>query len=495
MALTYGVTIGLNFGPGQSGANYQHWGLLIPDMKNIGLTRLRFQLSWNSIELNQGSYTWGPLDDAVQQCNTNGIKIVFPIRGAPTWALLNASQQATDEPFYLPDPTYTAGFCQALVNRYGPGSSIGVIDGYEIMNEDMNIHFTNPNGGFHAIHNTRYSGLYGSAGQADTASVKVNPGRAPEYWEPIAAACYPVLKQTGKPVGMCAMWWVQNAASIPNTSVSNYYAFLDSLFADGTLPNYADYVNFHYYSNSTLPTANTKACISFGQALTDIGTVLSNYHSTLKVRVTEFGWQANTVTFSTTEVVPGTATIFVDNPAGAGVGVQMTVDSGAAQETVTITHLDATKQNITAVFTLPHGQSRNGYQVTILLDCDLNTQTSNYQYVLQTANASPIMEGLDFFTLNYDFGTGSSLVENQGNGTYVNQPAYALMQQFAGGASNTPIPIPFQTQVGGSGGGSGVSQGFPIGSNEQKIISMVPKQGLLAKIEQEIEWFLSQFGL
>lgn len=501
MALTFGVTIGLNPGAGHAASNYNHWDRLIPDMKQQGLTRLRFQLSWKNIELTQGVYTWGALDDAVQHCNQNNVVIVFVIREAPSWALANAAQRATDETggnspnndgWYLPDPTLMAGFCQQVVNRYGPGSSIGVIDGYEIANEEMDIHNTSNSGGFHAINGSTYTGLYGSANQVITGANKIQPARNPLYFESVAAACYPVLKTTGKPVGMCAMWWVQpaNPGGIPNTTVSNYYAFLDTLFAAGTLPQYADYLNFHYYSNKTssLPSGGSNQCITYAAALSDIQSVINKYSSTLKVRCTEFGWQANTNTLSTTAVAGnGSATIFVDNPSGAAINIQMIVDSGANQETVTITGKSGS--NLTGVFTKAHSGT---YPVVILLDCDVPTQQIRFQDVLQRSSTSPIVEGLDYFTLNYDFSNGSSLVINNGDETYTYQPAFFTVQQFTGGPAATPIPIPHQDIIGESGGGGG-TQGTPLYGDSTPIYNMAamyrraPKRGgLLESIGADI---------
>ncbi len=492
MALTWGTTIGINPGAGQPGIVYSHWDRLIPDMKQAGLSRLRFQISWRNIELTPGIYNWAVLDDAVQHCNAYNIKIVYPIRDAPT---VNLTQSATGAPdsFSLMDATAAAGFCQQLVNRYGPGSSIGVIDGYEIGNEDFNIHSTTPGQGSTATQDGgTYQGLYGIAGQPVVSATKWQPGRNPVFFESIAAACYPVLKATGKPVGMCSMWWIQpsNSGGVPNTLVSNYYAFLDRLFADGTLPQYADYLNFHYYSNRTdsTPSGGSHQVITYLQALTDIQSVVNKYSSSLKVRCTEFGWQANTNTQSNTQVTPGTRTIFVDNPSGATSNITMTVDTGANQETVTITSKSG--NNLTGVFTKAH---TGLYPVVIILDCDVATQQIRYQDVLQQSTTHSIVEGLDFFTLNYDFSNGSSLIINNGDGTYTYQPAYFTVQQFTGGAAASPITPPHaQGLVGSAGGGAG-NQGSPLYGTDRPIYNMgqmvrrAPKRGgLLESIGRDI---------
>ncbi len=137
----YGITIGLNPGCGNAASNYAFWTNLFADMKTLGLTWLRFQLSWCSIELTQGVYTWDALDDAVSQCNAAGINILYTLRGAPTWALTTASQKATTEPWYLPDPTLMAGFASAVATRYNGLSGHGKIDAFGY-NEDFCLKHT-----------------------------------------------------------------------------------------------------------------------------------------------------------------------------------------------------------------------------------------------------------------------------------------------------------------------------------------------------------------
>lgn len=133
-----GVTIGLNPGLGVAAAPYTFWNLLLPDMAKLGISWLRFQNSWRNIELTQGTYNWQALDDAVSHCNAAGIRILYTIRDAPTWALLNPAQLMSSDPFYQMDPTLAAGFATAVMNRYNGGAQ-GHIDAIGF-NEDFNIH-------------------------------------------------------------------------------------------------------------------------------------------------------------------------------------------------------------------------------------------------------------------------------------------------------------------------------------------------------------------
>lgn len=138
-----GVTIGLNPGTGNPGSPYAFWTQLFADMQALGMTWLRFQLSWDSIELTQGNYSWTVLDDAVSHCNAAGIKIWYTIRGAPSWALdpANGGQLTCSDGWYIMSPSKTAGFATVLMQRYYPGSPHGHLDALGF-NEDFNIHNT-----------------------------------------------------------------------------------------------------------------------------------------------------------------------------------------------------------------------------------------------------------------------------------------------------------------------------------------------------------------
>lgn len=358
MTIQTGVTTGINPGCGNPGSKYAFWPQLAADYRRLGLSRLRFQLPWCSIELSQGSYNWTVLDDIVSNANALGMPLCYTIaNGIPSWALTNVAQKCTTEPFFAPDPTLTAGFAQQVINRYK-----NQIQFFEIGNETFNIHNTSPSGGFSGIHNSTYVGLYGNGG-AVTLLNKVQPGRDPFFYESVAAACYPILKSYGARVGMAAMWWTQpaNPGGVPNTTISNYAAFLSQLFTDGSLPQYADYLNLHYYSNATDPSVGSNQCIIFAQALADVQSVLQANQSNLKLRITEFGWQ-----------------IPQDAPNAA-------------------------------------------------------TQYNWYSYVLSQMAANPgLIEGWDFFTLNYNVnGPSSSLVTANIDGSFTYQPAYSLVQHFS----------------------------------------------------------------
>lgn len=139
-----GITIGLNPGCGNAGTNYAFWTNLAADSAALGLRWWRIQLSWCSIELTQGVYSWSVLDNIVQNANNYGINLLYTLRDAPSWGL---TQLVTSEPWYLPNPnassdtTSMAYFAKKVATRYKPGSPHGTIQAIGF-NEDFNIHNT-----------------------------------------------------------------------------------------------------------------------------------------------------------------------------------------------------------------------------------------------------------------------------------------------------------------------------------------------------------------
>lgn len=296
MIQNWGVTIGLNPGCGSApGQNYQFWQNLFADMKARNLTWLRFQLSWCSIELVQGTYTWTALDDAVAQCNAAGIKILYTIRGAPTWALTTVSEKATTEPWFLPDPTLTAGFATQVATRYNGLNGHGKIDAFGY-NEDFNIHHTVPGAGWAGTHASSFQGLYGDGVSLITSSNKWEPARDMFFASPVVKAVYPAIKaQTNVPVGGPCIWWTQpvNVGGIPNTNTSNYTACISQLYADGC-KGFMDFADLHYYSNAVSPTVGNNQVSTFAQGLADMQAVIAANGDTIKIACTEIGWQVPT---------------------------------------------------------------------------------------------------------------------------------------------------------------------------------------------------------
>jgi len=291
----YGMTFGLNPGSGNIANPFAFWNLLIPDLSRIGIKKVRFQLSWDSLEVPQNTFNWGALDDAISHFNAENIQVTFPIRSAPAWGLgaPGGSQQASDEPWILADPTAFANFCTVVATRYDGTHGHGTIDRYEITNEEADIHNTDPLGGFHCTHASTSPYWGAGAGVAITNANKYKPARDPQYFVPILLAAYPAIKAVSPtvPVGMGAMWWNQpKGGGLYAQSTSQMAQFLSFMYSNGCKGNF-DYINFHYYSNATDPTVGSNQTAKFADLLTELKAVRDANNDTVHCKVTEFGWQ------------------------------------------------------------------------------------------------------------------------------------------------------------------------------------------------------------
>jgi Viral BACON domain len=312
---------------------------LIPDMKSLGLTWIRYQLPWPFIEQHQGIYTWTALDNVVATCNSNNINICYVIQQSPqfydqqpgynsrsiisggltnsTSVVLNSiptelppsipvrlsggtgnpeivltssyystganpvtlaspitgNNRTTMQWYLYPDPQSTKVFAQAVATRYNGQNGHGMIQAFEIGNEEYDSQ--NPNGTSANAYNDRAASYY----------INVLPVVAPA----IRAASPNAL------VGMCAIWWNQ-LPHVPN--------FLSAIYqASPTMKNNFDYVNFHYYpfeSGSSDMVDVDRWCYgaqpqstipSFTQEWQALQTVMNaNGDGSKTIWVTEFGW-------------------------------------------------------------------------------------------------------------------------------------------------------------------------------------------------------------
>lgn len=543
----YGLTIGLNPPVGQPASNYTNWTNLFADMANLGCSWLRFQLSWSNIQFNQSdpvsAWSLAPLDDAVFQCNSAGIHLVFPLRNAPSWAFATSSQRMTDQTpgnssnndgVYAPDPTLFSQFAQAIATRYNgltlntlTGQPYGFIDAYEVGNEEFNSTATSMTntitlaqtltsgqnyatfqvsalpfqvnagttwifgvlnsggqlfqvstlaasgatqisvqavggGTFTAsatvstgsvmtqkvfgFHNSPYA-LY-NAVSGMSLSQKAQPTRDPYYFAPVLQATYPAIKASSPNalVGMCAMWWTQptNIGGVPNTPLSNYNAFLSGMYLAGC-KGYFDYVNFHWYTNAVSPQVGSNQVITLLAALSDIASVLTaNGEPAKPIWLTEFGWQSYEYTTVSQTISPGNnITVTPASTLGMTANVSALIDTGAAQETVTIK--SATATTFKANFANAHTGT---WPVVVQLDTDPTTMVSDYLYALDTGRQYGLSK-IFFFTLSYttqqNLLPASSLVQwnfESGGSQYVPLPAYQTWQNYTATYPRWLPPMP-----------------------------------------------------
>src|SRR6266566_3421646 len=104
----------------------------ITDLQQLGVHWVRYQMDWEAIEPQPGQYHWQQLDAALTLANAHGIRVTFPLQGAPTWAL---SQVCTGRP-RLPGANEMARFAAAVAQRYDGQHGHGYIDSYEVGYEE-----------------------------------------------------------------------------------------------------------------------------------------------------------------------------------------------------------------------------------------------------------------------------------------------------------------------------------------------------------------------
>ncbi len=223
----------------------------ITDMQALGVTWLRYQLHWTSIENPQNTYTWTALDDAVSKCNTAGINIVFVIQGAPAWGLSGS----------IPSATPSATFATQVATRYNGSNGHGHLDAIEVFNEE-------------------FDSVVGHTDGTDYVAV------AKAVVIAIKAAGF-----TGK---------IGAAALLGAGSTSHITTWLQNIYNAG-VPQLFDYLNFHYYVGSGVPGIsgttgnNSQFLISFDQYwYTMLQVIANNNDAGRQIWCTEVGWPTST---------------------------------------------------------------------------------------------------------------------------------------------------------------------------------------------------------
>jgi len=314
--------------------------------------------------------------------------------------------------------------------------------------------------------------------------LKSQPDRDGKYAAAVINAVTPAIRAVNStiPIGTPCTWWLQpsNINGFPD-GISNMTAFWQQLYTDaGANIDAYTFFDGHYYTNTIDPTVGNNQTSTIAQWMTDFQNVsAANGDTGRQIWLTEFNWQANTTTTSSTAIAAGTRTITCGVVTGAAAGIQALIDTGANQETVTITSASGGAQTITAVFAKAHSGT---YPVVILLDCDQATQATRMTAVLNAVipGSNPNKNKIFFFTLWYDTtgGTGSSPVHWNGT-SYDIYPEYGAIQTYL--ASFPPIASTDTfTRADQSGWGTasdgetwavalGSATHFSIASNEGKI--------------------------
>ena len=79
-------------------------------MKAIGITSLRFDADWDSVQ-NAGprTFDWAKLDQAVNSARTAGLSVVLTINGCPPWAASESTRGDPSPHTRLPRPVRQVG--------------------------------------------------------------------------------------------------------------------------------------------------------------------------------------------------------------------------------------------------------------------------------------------------------------------------------------------------------------------------------------------------
>jgi hypothetical protein len=350
-----------------------------------------------------------------------GTKIFFGTYTGPDVATVSTDVQVGDTTVHVnsftPGSTYTA--TQVLKIGY-----VGI--------------YNNPN----------YPGLYGAADAVTTIN-KTQPARDFHFAAPVYTAVYNAIRAVNPtiPIGLPAVWWVQgaNPGGTPNTPVSNHAASLQTLYSAGVPMDSATFIDFHYYTNNVDPAAGNAQTNSISQVMTDFQTVAAaNNDAGRQIICTEFGWQANQSTTSSTTIAAGTRTITLASTLGAAVGGTCLVDTvgSGVQETVTIT--GKTSTTITAVFANAHTAT---YPVVVNQDCDSATQATRYNTVMAAIQGAGANNQFLFYTLDYaTSGTQTSSLVFWNGSSYTYQPAWTNIGTYltahpGGSSTNTATDV------------------------------------------------------
>jgi hypothetical protein len=243
-------TVGITIGESLLSLNDDSLNSRLLDIQKLGVSWLRVDLSWSSIQPQDSSYyDWSRFDRLVSAANTRGFKILPIIAYTPRWA---RSSECDSDKCAPADPNKFAAFAATAASRY----RVKGIHTWEIWNEPNMKGFWKP-----APNPVAYTELLKVASRAIKRS------------DPNA---FIILGSTGS---------TDYDGGIPQLD------FLSSIYSAGGR-NYFDAIGYHPYSFPVLPTdyyewnAWSKM---FRTPISFKSIMASNGDSTKKIWVTEFG--------------------------------------------------------------------------------------------------------------------------------------------------------------------------------------------------------------
>lgn len=189
----------------------------VTDMHDVGLTWVRAQENWSTIETAKGVYNWSLLDQAVAKANAANVNLVFPIRNAPSWHLTQTCTSSDGHKQQFPGVQDMVTFATAVAQRY-TNQGHGSIAAIQIGNEDWD--------------NAQFGNLTQSA-----------QCRVPNYYAPVLSAAYDAIKAVNPHILVISagLFWKRPQ------HIHDWYAYL---YQHGDADKF-DFGDFHYYMCNT----------------------------------------------------------------------------------------------------------------------------------------------------------------------------------------------------------------------------------------------------
>jgi acid phosphatase len=233
--------------------NYAYNSTLVAEYKQLNICWVRFQFHGDLIETSRGVYDWSLVDQAVATMNAAGIHITFALQQLPDWD--RSLVCPVDGAHYAAGAAEMAQYARLAAARYNGGSGHGVIDAFEIGNEEYDNHYT---GSMATTEQCRSATLYG----------------------PVLKAAYQAIKSVypAALVGTQGFWW-QNTPHIQTTWNTLFQSY----------SQYFDYANFHYYQDP--PSSAHGSTPSFADEIQLIRQIaVAHGQSSKPIWVTEVGF-------------------------------------------------------------------------------------------------------------------------------------------------------------------------------------------------------------
>ncbi|HSJ56062.1 MAG TPA: hypothetical protein VLC95_02715 [Anaerolineae bacterium] len=251
-------------------------GAVMGKVRDMGFGWVKQQVEWKHFETAKGAYEWGALDEIVHAADASGVRILWSVVNAPSWARGGQDLSVGGPP---QNPGDLADFVGAMASRYC-GSSVKAI---EVWNE-QNLHY-------------------------EWGNMKIDPAAYMALLKPaynrIKGACPSMIVVSG----------ALTPTGAPPPKAVDDVKYLEGMYANG-LKNYSDAIGAHPSGYNVAPWVSggqdacdfikaqnssfTGPCQNLHRSWSFYGT-LHQYYGVMKkygdggkkIWPTEFGWATN----------------------------------------------------------------------------------------------------------------------------------------------------------------------------------------------------------